>query len=312
MRPRTVGLVHGVVAGEPEPEVVLGQEHVRGRSPDVGLVVADPHELGRGEPGQGVVAGDLDQALGSDRRPDGVAFGGGPLVVPQDRRPEDLVRRIQQDEAVHLAGEPDRDDLGRRDAGRRQDRSDRVDAARPPQPGVLLAPQRPWDVEAVFRDPDPADGPRLVDEDGLRRGGRDVDPEDEAHPGQRLEPDLDSGAVGRPDRLVDHVLEQLLPAGHRPRVDLAGDDPALERGQGRVVEHDRRPEAVLPAGIALLAQPVERLALHEVRRDEERPRERVHPADVGVEQVGPVHALAAELRVEVEAAGVNPPPRRIS
>ena len=97
--------------------------------------------------------------------------------------------RIEQDEAVHLAGQPDRHDLGRRDAGRRQDRADRVDAAVPPQPRVLLAPQRPRDVEPVLRHPDPADGPRLVDEDGLRRGRRDVDPEDEAHPGQRLEPD---------------------------------------------------------------------------------------------------------------------------
>ncbi len=72
------------------------------------------------------------------------------------------------------------------------------------------------------------------------------------------------------------------------------------------MEHDRRPEAVLPAGIALLAEPGQGLALHEVRRDEERPRERVHPADVGMEQVGPVHALAAELRVEVEAAAREP------
>ena len=40
--------------------------------------------------------------------------------------------------------------------------------------------------------------------------------------------------------------------------------------------------------------------------DEQRPRHRVHPADVGVEQVGPVDRLAPQLGVEVEPAGREP------
>ena len=52
MRARAVGLVEGVLAGQAQPEVVLGQQDVGGLAPDVGLVVADPDELRRGEAGQ--------------------------------------------------------------------------------------------------------------------------------------------------------------------------------------------------------------------------------------------------------------------
>ena len=70
---------------------------------------------------------------------------------------------------------------------------------------VLLAPQRLRRVEAVLgRRRSPTTAPALVDEDGLGRGRRDVDPEDEAH-GQRRRRAV---AVGRPDALVDEVLER--------------------------------------------------------------------------------------------------------
>ena len=74
MRPGPVRLVHRVLAGEPEPHVVLGQEHVADPGPDLRLVVADPDELGRGEPGERVVAGDRDEPLLADRRADPVAL----------------------------------------------------------------------------------------------------------------------------------------------------------------------------------------------------------------------------------------------
>ena len=88
-RAGAVGLVERVLAGQAEPDVVLRQQDVGDPRPDVRLVVADPDELRRGEPGQRVVAGDRDQPLRPDRRADRVALGGGPLVVPQDRRAED-------------------------------------------------------------------------------------------------------------------------------------------------------------------------------------------------------------------------------
>ena len=120
MVPGAVGLVEGVVAGQPQAQVVLGQEDVGRPGPHLGLMVADPDELRRGEPGQRVVAGDLDQPLATDRRADRVAFGRGPLVVPQDRRAEDPVGLVEQHQPVHLAGQPDRDDVVTRRAGRGQ------------------------------------------------------------------------------------------------------------------------------------------------------------------------------------------------
>ena len=118
-RAGAVGLVDGVLAGQAQPQVVLGQQDVGGPRPHVGLVVADPDELRGGEAGQGVVAGDRDQPLRPDRGADRVALGRGPLVVPEDRRPEHAVGVVEQHQPVHLAGQPDRDDVVARHARRR-------------------------------------------------------------------------------------------------------------------------------------------------------------------------------------------------
>ena len=180
-RAGAVGLVDRVVAGEPQPDVVLRQQDVGDPGPDVRLVVADPDELRSREAGQRVVAGDRDEPLRPDGGPDRVALGGGALVVPQDRRPEDAVRVVQQHEAVHLAGQPDRGDVARPGCRSRPGRTGSRRSPRPTTARVLLAPERLRDVVRVLGDADPGDRARLVDEDGLRRRGRDVDPEDVAH-----------------------------------------------------------------------------------------------------------------------------------
>ena len=105
-RAGAVRLVQRVIAGEPQAQVVLGQQHVPDPAPDVWFVLADPHQLGRGQAGHGVVAGDLDEALGTDCGADEVALARSALVVPQDRRSEHLVRFVEHDQSVHLAGEP--------------------------------------------------------------------------------------------------------------------------------------------------------------------------------------------------------------
>ena len=78
-----------------------------------------------------------------------------------------------------------------------------------------------------------------------------------------------------------------------------------DASDSRAVE-DGPAERAVPARVALLERLREGPALEEVGRDEQRPGERVDAADVGVEQVGPVRALAAQLGVEVEAAGREP------
>ncbi len=51
------GLLHvdGVLAGHAEADVVLGAEDVGDVGEDLGLVLADPEQLGEGEVGQGGV-----------------------------------------------------------------------------------------------------------------------------------------------------------------------------------------------------------------------------------------------------------------
>ena len=87
-RPRRVGDVDRALAGEPQPHVVLRQQHVRDPRVDVGLVAAQPEELRRREAGQRAVAGQRDQPLEPDPRLDLRALLAGALVVPEDRRPQ--------------------------------------------------------------------------------------------------------------------------------------------------------------------------------------------------------------------------------
>ena len=180
-RPCAISRINRVVAGQEQPDVILGQQDVGDPGPGLGLVLADPDELGRREAGQGIVAGDLDQPLRPDGLPDQVAFRAGSLVVPEDRRPEHVVGPIEQDGAVHLPGQPDRGDVVGTDPGRGQDRPDRGLRRGPPQGRVLLAPQRLGCREVVLGDADRPDEARLVDQDGLGRGRRDVDAQDEGH-----------------------------------------------------------------------------------------------------------------------------------
>ena len=133
-----------VLAGEPQPEVVLGQQHVSDPAPHLGLVLAHPDELWRGEAGQRVVAGDRDQPLGSDGGPDQVALRGRALVVPQDRRPQNLVvlRRARRGRASGRSGRRPRHQLPDTPPQPSAD-ANGVDAPVHHRLRVLLAPHRP-------------------------------------------------------------------------------------------------------------------------------------------------------------------------
>ena len=107
-RPGGVGDVDRVLPGQPEADVVLREQDPP--DPAVGLrfVAGEPQQLRRGEPGQRPVPGQLDQALEADAALDLGALGGGSLVVPEDRRPQNPVALAERDEPVHLAAEADR------------------------------------------------------------------------------------------------------------------------------------------------------------------------------------------------------------
>ena len=80
---RGVGGVGGVLAGQPQPDEVLGQQELGQPRRGLGLVRPQPQQLGRLEAGAGAVAGDRDHALAAQPRVDLVALGMGAGVVPQ-------------------------------------------------------------------------------------------------------------------------------------------------------------------------------------------------------------------------------------
>ena len=136
-RAGTVGDVDREIIGEPVADVVLGQEDVADPGPVVGFVSLHPQQLGGREPGEGIVAGDLDQAIGSDPTPDLGALVLGALIVPQDRGPHHFASTVEKDRTVHLAGETDRLDVRPGDAQIRQDLADRRRRSRPTRAGDL-------------------------------------------------------------------------------------------------------------------------------------------------------------------------------
>ena len=104
--------VHGVDAGHAEADVVLGAEDVGDFGEDLGLVLADPEELGEGEVGQRGVGDELDDSFAADGVVEPVGLGLGALVAPDEGGAEDAAVGVEHDAAVHLAGEADGFDLG--------------------------------------------------------------------------------------------------------------------------------------------------------------------------------------------------------
>jgi hypothetical protein len=174
-RARGIGDIGRALAGEPQPEEIL-RKHDRARPGErVGLVLSQPHDLRRREPGKGAVAGQRDQAIQADELLDLTALLRRPLVVPQDRRTNDPVGPVERDEPVHLAREPNR---GRPAA----EGGERLRRRGNPPLRILLGPARLRDVDPV-RDLCVGNGLALVrDGDGLQRGRTHVETDERTGP----------------------------------------------------------------------------------------------------------------------------------
>ncbi len=176
--PRGVRHVGRALSGEPPPDVVLGQQHRTHPRPLRRLLVAHPQQFRQGEPGEGGIADQLDQA----RRPDLVgeppALGAGPLVAPDDSGPHHRSRRVEQHRAVHLSGQSDGPDgAGRRPPGR-QGRPDGRPRRAPPVFGMLLGPAGPGRVEGRVRlGGRRRHGPVRLDDRRARPAGSDIKPQ---------------------------------------------------------------------------------------------------------------------------------------
>ena len=100
---RAAGVRHvgHMLAGQHQAHIVFGQQHLGHLPKNGGLMFGHPAQLGRGEPGHGQAAAEVGQ-LGHFGHHLG-AFGGAARVVPQNGRSQNLVVRVQQHRAVHLA-----------------------------------------------------------------------------------------------------------------------------------------------------------------------------------------------------------------
>src|SRR5207342_3708266 len=78
--------VDGPLAGEAIADVVLREHDSVDALVDLGLMAAQPQELGRREARERPVPGQLDQAFEPDQSLDLRALCGRALVVPEDRR----------------------------------------------------------------------------------------------------------------------------------------------------------------------------------------------------------------------------------
>jgi hypothetical protein len=166
-----------VLAGQPQAQVVLGQQHVRHPLQTSGSWSRTHSSFGAVKP----VSASLPVSWISRSGPtaaDEIALGRGALVVPQDRGPQHAPARVEQHQPVHLAGQADRHDVAARHARRGQRRRIADWAASTTGPGparsTAAAASKPYSAAA-----DAGDRAHLVDQDGLGRGGRDVDAEDE-------------------------------------------------------------------------------------------------------------------------------------
>src|SRR5690606_37342379 len=110
-----------------------------------------------------------------------LALGLGSLVVPEDRRPHHLPPPVQEDGAVHLAGEAHRLDLSWIDTGTLESLVDRLDGRIPPQRRVLLGPLWLRRLVVVSRRTHRLHSAVLGDQQCLGGGGRTVDAQYVAH-----------------------------------------------------------------------------------------------------------------------------------
>src|SRR5688572_2413664 len=113
------------------------------------------------------------------------------------------------------------------------------------------------------------------------------------------------GLAGALDVPGDEVLELFLAPAHGRR--LTGvERPPVEVGQAVLTGKQLLAVGRVPSGVPVVAERVELARLDDRRRRQQRSRHRVHPADVGVEQIVTGDRLATQLGVEVEAAGGEP------
>ena len=162
-----------VLAGQPQPEIVLREQHLADLAESLRLVVGDPDELRRREARKHDVAADrAEPRIGIEFGRLAVAAG----VVPQDAGAKHRVGGVEQRRAVHLAGEPDAADRRELAGMGRPETGDGFTRGADPCRRILFRPagMRPLDIERPRRGAD--DLLVVVDQQRLDPGRAEVEP----------------------------------------------------------------------------------------------------------------------------------------
>ena len=174
-RPGRVAHVGGELAAELEAQIVLRRQDPGGSAAIVRLLPGDPFELRPGEAGHRLHADDPGQLwmIGGEL----ARLAMGACVIVQDGGANRLHGAVEEDRAVHLAGEADRLQRAQRLAGGILDVRDRAGHGGRPDVGILL---RPAGARTVGRIGALGAGHRraaLVGQQRLEPGGSAVEPE---------------------------------------------------------------------------------------------------------------------------------------
>ena len=113
----------------------MGKQHAPHRGEHIGLVLAQPGELGDGEGGDGHAAAAAAHVSAAESLDEHLRLRRGLGVVPELGRPQHLVLRVEHHHAVLLTGDRDRIDL--RCARARVRLLERL----PPRGRILLGPR---------------------------------------------------------------------------------------------------------------------------------------------------------------------------
>jgi len=173
-----VGHIDGAVAGETEANVVFWKHDRADTMPVVRLVLANPKEFREGEIRKRRVAGELDDAGGSQLLIDFLTLWFGADVAPDERRANDGILVVEHDSAVHLAGESHARDVGATQSRLRERFSDGEAAGTPPVLRILFGPTDLWRRERrMFLSGGAHHMSEFIDDECASAAGSDVNSE---------------------------------------------------------------------------------------------------------------------------------------
>ena len=142
-------------------------------------MLANPQELGEREVGERGIASKANETIGSELAGELLHLVVAALVAPDDGGAHDFFFRIEDDCAVHLAGEAYASDVRGIDLGLLRHLPNGKLAGAPPIMGILLGPARAGRGEVgVICGADGHDAAGGVDEERPRAARADIDAEE--------------------------------------------------------------------------------------------------------------------------------------